>query len=582
MSSPWNAPPSALPPAGPDRADLNIPTPASGSDAAGRSLEPGPAPAWYDRGEPEPDGDEAGERERFHPAFILITMVRSIRGFIIPIAILLFSGSRGDFIGLGIGGVFAGLTILNAVATWWMSSFQVTDHALRLRTGWLNRQERSVAFERIQSIDIQEPPLARAFRVAQLRVETAASGGAAADIVIQAIPVAEAATLRDQLLAERAHRTHRTPAGGTAGIAPADVQASGQPVPTAVPGGTVIAALSGRDLLIAGLTSGRIGPAAAILAVVSQVGGDVIGSRVEGLVESTAFTAVQAVIGLIVLGGLLAWALSILGTVITFSGFTLRREDDQLVISSGLLERRRTTIPLHRVQSVTVKDGLLRQPFGLASVHFVSAGYGGGERANDSGVLFPLLRRAAVADLLAAALPAFAADVTGLDADGHRLPKRALPRYVVPALVWDVLLVAGAIVVAWLVPFTPWWYGLALLLVPSWLFALLSYRDTRWALDGEDRLLVQGRGVARSVTVVPRRRIQTREVRHNWFQRRASLGTLSVRVAGSTLGNSATVAQLDRADADALAARLGIGDTARRSRRRSSGDENTEFAPDGG
>lgn len=566
MSSPWNTPTGSAPPAGPEYADPNT-----------------AAPAWYDRGEPEPDGDEAGERERFHPAFILITMVRSIRGFIIPIAILLFSGSRGDFIGLGIGGVFAGLTILNAVATWWMSSFQVTDHALRLRTGWLNRQERSVAFERIQSIDIQEPPLARAFRVAQLRVETAASGGSAADIVIQAIPVAEAATLRDQLLAERAHRTHRTPAGGSgAGIVSADVQAAGQPVPTAVPGGTVIAALSGRDLLIAGLTSGRIGPAAAILAVVSQVGGDVIGSRVEGLVESTAFTAVQAVIGLIVIGGLLAWALSILGTAITFSGFTLRREDDQLVISSGLLERRRTTIPLHRVQSVTVKDGLLRQPFGLASVHFVSAGYGGGERANDSGVLFPLLRRAAVADLLAAALPAFAADVTGLDADGHRLPRRALSRYVVPALVWDVLLVAGAIVAAWLVPFTPWWYGLALLLVPSWLFALLSYRDTRWALDGEDRLLVQGRGVARSVTVVPRRRIQTREVRHTWFQRRATLGTLSVRVAGSTLGNSATVAQLDRADADALAARLGIGDTARRSRRRRPANENTEFAPDGG
>ncbi len=556
-----------------------------------RSPAPQPWANGGRAGEPEaPEPfDEQGDRERFHPAYMLITMVRSIRGFIIPIGIAIFSGSRGDIVWLLIAAGFAGLTVLNAVATWWMSSYEITGRSLRLRTGWLNRQERAVSFERIQSIDLQEPPLARLLGVAQLRVETAAGGGANADIVIEAIALDEATALRNQLLAERAQRTGQAApvsAAATDGTPASAVDRSEptltgntRPVSaaTSIEGGsgTLIRSLSGRDLLIAGLTSSRIGPAAAILAAVSQFGGDLVGSRVETVVESTTIGLTQVVIGLIVIGGLIAWVLSILGTVITFSGFALRRENDNLVISSGLVERRRTTIPIHRVQSITVKEGLFRQPFGLTSVHFVSAGYGGGQQNNDSGVLFPLIRRADVASLLERSLPAFAADVEAARRDGQRLPERARRRYLTLPIVWDVALLAVAIVACALIPFTEWWYGLVVLLVQSWPWALLSYRDTRWQWDGEDRLIVQGRSIARFVTIVPRRRVQFREVSQNWFQRRAELATIGVRVAGTTFGNSATIAHMDADDAARLAGRLGFHAIRRTRRRR----QRTALAP---
>ncbi len=571
MSSPWQPDDRRAA----DRRDAPAPPDPNGP-GNDRAPEIGPSdPA------PADDAGDAGERERFHPAYMLITMVRSIRGFIIPIGIALFSGSRGDLVWLLIAAAFAGLTIVNAVANWWMSSYEITGRSLRLRTGWLNRQERAVSFERIQSIDIQEPPLARLLGVAQLRVETAAGGGANADIVIEAIALDEATTLRNQLLAERAQRSGHATAAVSNGVAPRSDAA--QPAADSFPrqspvalapetveaaGGTLIGALSGRDLLIAGLTSGRIGPAAAILAAVSQFGDDLVGSRVESVVESTAVNLTQVVIGLIVIGGLVAWALSILGTVITFSGFTLRREDDNLVVSSGLIERRRTTIPLHRIQSITVKEGLFRQPFGLASVHFVSAGYGGGEQNNDSGILFPLIRRADVAALLDRAVPAFAADIGAVRTHGQRLPERARSRYLTLPIVWDVVLVAGAIVACSFIPFTEWWYGLAALLFQSWPWSLLSYRDTRWMWDDQDRLIVQGRSIARSVTIIPRHRVQFREVGQNWFQRRVRLATIGVRVAGSTFGNSVTIAHMDADDASALAGRLGFHDIPRRRRTR--------------
>ncbi|HEV2527234.1 MAG TPA: PH domain-containing protein [Thermomicrobiales bacterium] len=539
-----------------------------------------PDPAWYDRGDPAPEDDDEADRERFHPAFMLMTMVRSIRGFIFPIAIALFSGSRGEFIWLGIAGAFAALTVLNAVATWWMSSYQVTGTSLRLRTGWLNRQERSVSFERIQTIDLQEPPLARALGVAQLRVETAAGGGNKADIVIEAIAARDATALRNELLAERARHTSRrgdaNPTAGpitAAGQALADpITGSADPATASLEPGQVIGRLSRRDLLIAGMTSGRIGPAAAILAAVSQFGGDllqnvgrgILGSRFDEILDWGTSAPVQGILLVVFVLGLGAWALSILGTVLSFSGFTLRRDDDQLLVSTGLLDRRRTTIPLHRIQSITVKEGLLRQPFGLVSVHFVSAGYGGGQQNPDSGILFPLIRRSDVAALLAEAVPAFSADIEAVRTAGRRLPQRALPRYVVPAIAWDLVGLAIALLVAWRLPFTEWWWGFAAILIFSTPWSWLSYRDTRWEWDPEDRLIVQGRSVARSVTIIPRRRVQNREIRQNWFQRRADLATLAVRVAGSTFGNSVTIAHMDAGDATDLAGNLALHDVPRR------------------
>jgi putative membrane protein len=62
--------------------------------------------------------------------------------------------------------------------------------------------------------------------------------------------------------------------------------------------------------------------------------------------------------------------------VLAHAGFTLSREGDFLYVKRGLLERREATIPLARIQAVRISEGVLRQPFGLASLRVESAGYG--------------------------------------------------------------------------------------------------------------------------------------------------------------------------------------------------------------
>ena len=125
-----------------------------------------------------------------------------------------------------------------------------------------------------------------------------------------------------------------------------------------------------------------------------------------------------------------AWLLSTLGAIVTFGGFTVTRDGDRLRIRRGLVSRNEATVPVGRVRAVRVVEGLLRRPFGLASLTVEVTGYA--EEASAARTLFPLVRVRDVPAFLAEFLPELADDVAGLE----RPPARAARRYVlVPALV---------------------------------------------------------------------------------------------------------------------------------------------------
>ncbi|MCC6315458.1 MAG: PH domain-containing protein [Thermomicrobiales bacterium] len=249
-----------------------------------------------------------------------------------------------------------------------------------------------------------------------------------------------------------------------------------------------------------------------------------------------------------------AWLLAIAGAVLTWSGFELRRDGDRLLVQHGLLDRQRRSIPIDRLQGVSVREGPLRRPFGLAELRFESAGWGG--RAAEGGVLFPLLPTAAAPALIAAAAPIFAPPDPLPPLTGP--PPRARSRYLGQPLRDGAAAVALGIVVAGLLPGVAWWWGLALTVFAplALLDGALGYRDTGWLLD-RGRLIAREGGLTRRTTVAPLRRLQEREVRQTLFARRAGLATFVARLASRGAGSVVALRHLDAAAAQALAENLG-------------------------
>lgn len=208
--------------------------------------------------------------------------------------------------------------------------------------------------------------------------------------------------------------------------------------------------------------------------------------------------------------------------------FRLTRVGEDLRTEYGLLTRVTTTIPLKRVQSLTVSESLLQRLAGRMSVRVETAGGHGapndGQPKQPREWLAPIIRQSAVPALVREVLPGF--ELGNLT--WQPLHPRAFRRAVKPALALATLAA---------VPFVFWFgrpgTGVLLMTVP-WLVTLAwsHVHHTHWSIT-EDTLVLRSGWLWRQITVVPIAKVQVVGRTESPFDRRATMSGVRVDTAGS-------------------------------------------------
>jgi putative membrane protein len=457
------------------------------------------------------------ERRRLHRAGIAVYAVGALREFAVPLLVLVaISAFRG---GMDEGGMLRGLAfgLVGLVATvvlgyvrWRTTTWWVTPDAVHRKSGLIGIKETDVPLTRIQSLDLEQGPVQRLFGVHAVHVQTG-GGGSGGEISLEAVGDADVAGLRS-LLAD--HRPEPAP----------EIQGPER-------------RLARSRLLIAALTAGQLGVILPALAGFFQLLQQTFdGDDAVRLLPHTVMAAVAAAVALL----LAAWMLSVLGSVIAFSGFTVTREGDRLRIRRGLLARREATVPVERVRAVEVVENVLRLPFGYAALRMEVIGHAKEAAAAQS--LFPLLRRDEVRGFLDELLPELADDLDGLE----RPPARAARRYALPPALFGAVVGAGV----WaFTPAGPWVLPAALLLGG---YGLLRFRTAGWRLEG-DRLAIRSLMLSRTTVLGPARYREWHELSQNPFQRSGRLADVFVAFGKQT---NARVRHLELANAQSLYDRL--------------------------
>ncbi|WP_273888009.1 PH domain-containing protein [Rubrobacter naiadicus] len=469
---------------------------------------------------------------RLHPVAVLFEAVQITRHWL---GVLLGGGvaalaSNGlpvhVVVAAGVALLISGSAVWG-VLYWRTTSYWIAEGSFVLHRGVLSRKQRTIPLERIQSVDVVQGVLQRLFGVVEVRVETAGGGSRSPEAVLPALNREAAEALRRELEGP-----------GTAG--------EGRRPPD-----KTLRRLSTGDLLLAGATSGQIGIALSLIGAAWQAADNFLPQDLTlRLAERFAPHSAVGWASLALAAGLLAWLLSIGGTVLAYAGFTLSREGGMLHIRRGLLERNEATLPVSRIQAVRIVEGVLRQPLGLVTLRVESAGYG--KDAGVSTTLFPLLPRTRAHELLLAVVPEFAADPVL-----HRPPARARRRYAIRSA-----LPAAALAAALILLFTtladagPPGLLPVLVVPPALLYGLLRHRDTGWAISG-DRLVLRTRRLSRTTTIIPLRCLQSRSVVQNPLQRRARLAGFQVSIASGRGRVHTTITDLDAASAHTLLVRTG-------------------------
>jgi putative membrane protein len=485
---------------------------------------------------------------RLHPVWIISAFISGIRN------------SIALFIGVGLSlrsqsGVvlLMGLVVLLAlilgyrVLQWMRISYEAANDAVAFRSGLFTRFERIVPVERIQNVNTIATPIDRLFGTLQLAIETAGSGD---PLTLETLSRAQASELQAWIDLRR-NRHRRAEVTGDQAPRPADAEPA-----------AALRLMSSRELLVAGLTSGRVGPALAVIAAGFRFATDLLPERYwQRLPFDPDNITVTGIVILLVFSALIAWTLSVISAFVVHWQFTLTSGDDAISIESGLLDRRHVTIPRSRIQAISIVESPLRQPFGYASVMIESASRFAGE-SDDAGsqTLIPIIRRSEIPDLLERAVPDF---MSQADPRLEPLPRQALRRYLVAAGRTSLVLICIAIAVCWLLPFTPWWYGLGLLpLAPIMLlYGYTEFQDAGWAIDASDRIIIRRRSIDRITTIAPRRRVQLRSLTQSPFQRRADLATMSIKLAGRSSRGTMTLVHIDEAIGRQAVSRTGPRDS---------------------
>lgn len=477
-----------------------------------------------------------------HPASVAVrSLSRSLNtGFLFfVVGIVVSPGGNGTDL-LSVGALVAiGIVtgIIYEFAYYRRFRYDLTEDTFDVTSGVIARRDRELPVGRVQNVDIRQNVVGRILGIAAVHIETA--GGGQTEVSLQYVAEEEAHRLRRQLRSGAS--------AGTSGAADSSPDETGAQATEsereADEDEELLFEIRPHELAI--LSVFTIDPGASLLGGIAlsfASGFDpatlLPTDRIAGLPgpESGLLTLAWG----LVLFLLAAWVISAALTFTRYYGFRLTRVGDELYYERGLLQRYSGTIPLEKVQTLTISESIPFRWFGYAALSVETAGYAPGQsdsRGTESAI--PLADADRVAELARAIEPFGPIDL-------EAPPRRARERYAVRYSLVVAAIVGGAYALARYTAVVRQWYALAVLAVLVPIGAHLKWSNRGYRIG--DRYFLTRTGFWRRTTkVVPYYRVQAVLHEATIFQRRRRLASVTADTASSAtlLGRAATAHDVD-------------------------------------
>ena len=465
-------------------------------------------------------------KRRLHPWSVLFLLAGQLRQFALPVIVALVLGSRTRETAWQIYALPVLIPYaLFVVVRFLTFTYRFEDGELVIQSGLFFKNERHVPYSRIQNLDAVQNAMHRLLGVVDVRVDTGSRAEADATLRVVSWPAYE--EMRERVLDERS-----VPRGIDVG----DPKA-----------GHTVMALRPRDLAVLGLIENRAGVLVAaalgllwetgmLRRAVGRTGIDMAG---EGLVRRLVVSILRdrtlrfgdllgagaAIAGLLIVLRIL----SVTWAIVRLYGFRLTLVGADLRTEYGLLTRVSATVPLHRIQTLTVRRGLIHRWFARATVRVETAGgdaageaQGGSSRGREA--LAPIIEERDVPALLRTVAP----DLNLADLVWYGPAPGAFGRELRARL---VLALVTALLSAFVLG---WWASAVLAVAIVWgcLSARVYTAHLGWAVvDGA--VLFRTGWLRRHQTVARFSKVQAVSMIQSPFDRRHRMASVRVDTAGA-------------------------------------------------
>ncbi|MGW1095239.1 PH domain-containing protein [Streptomyces sp. NPDC002455] len=475
---------------------------------------------------------------RIHRRTVLVTALVTA-GVAVGAAVPAVAGLSGRLgYPAAIGWALAGAALLIGCATagdyvrWRRTRYRVGGERVELHTGLLLVKRRSLARERIRSVDLTAHPLQRILGLVTVRIGTGDQTGGESTLELDPVARAEGERLRRDLLDRALHEAPGTHRDGE--LARFDLRwIRYAPVSFVAP-------------MLGGAAAGGV------LQISDWVGAQ--GEVIDWVADRFRDTPLVWAIVVLVLAALVSGVVGALGLwAEMWWNYRLEREPGgTLRVRRGLLTSRSLSVEERRLRGVDLVEPLGVRLTGAARLDAITTGLAKDEEAQgaDHNTLLPAAPRPFV-DAIAAEVLREPLAPTGAPLTPHppaaraRRLRRALTAALAPVLVLTVLGVLLTPVLLWIA------LGCAVVGLPlSVALALDAYRSLGHTLSG-GYLVTRSGTVRRSTAALQRSGVIGWTVRQSCFQRRA--GLLSVTATTAAGGGAYTARDTDASEGLAFA-----------------------------
>ena len=433
------------------------------------------------------------------------------------LAVVVFSGNLSFqtldfrfvfFASLIFGGVVS-VSLVWEYIVWRRYDYFFEDESLRITHGVFRRDEREIPYGRIQNVDIKKNIVQRILGIAKVGFETA--GGSSTEASLKFVEKEEAREIQEKVRRFKNRGKDEDEKTG-------DREREN------------LFELSSSDLLAYSFLS--VNTKSMVLAF--TVFG-IFGSIGAGLGKSSFSPVVVLVfLGLFSVAGL--WIFNAASNFIQYYDFKLWRERDTLEYERGLLNRSEGSIPVEKVQGISIEENFLKRQLDYATLKIETAGLSDEQELKSNMVAVPLAKYGTV--------KTFAQELENFQAfDLSSIPSRARRRYLGRySIGLGLLLIGGIGVNSFINQFN---YIVLLSLVP--VAAVAAH--LKWANRGfeaqEDYFISMNGFWNRKTSVTPYYRVQNLIQTETILQRRWNLSTLTVDTAGNLVTSDSRAVDLD-------------------------------------
>ncbi|MEK6263837.1 MAG: PH domain-containing protein [Clostridium sp.] len=459
-----------------------------------------------------------------HKFTIFSEVFKKIKDGIIPIFVFLISSASeflkkygGSYTAVLVVVVFLIVIIGLAIVGWNKNTYCIQDEGIYIKNGIFQVHERTVPFSQVHTADISSLIVQRLFNVCKLDIDTAGGKAKESEISIL-LSNQEGLRVKSLIFKENKMRTEE------------EVAITAKKLTT-----------STKDLFVmASMSSNMVAGIFIIIAFYSNVV-DKIPDAVKRKAKVFSNNVIKDVnskgmityiVALILAALFISWSVSVIITVIKYYGFTVTREEDYIKLSYGLLNKKEVTIPVKRIQSITIVEGIIKKSFGYFSLNVETIGYG--KDKGESTMLCPIAKKKVLDNFFQDILPEM-----NINYDLVKSPRKALKGFILFRLVDDIIIMS---IIAIFVPYGQFVFIL-LPVIAIWNY--IRFIDNGIYFDN-DFIVMRYRRSARETVIIQKECIQSIERRQNIFQKRKAVAKYKVNIAGDILGKSYTVGYISQ------------------------------------